>query len=143
MTSEEIIRALPVDFVRRMRNWARAGAGVGIGALRAVDFEASYGDGYREAEIPTSEGEAADTQAALALVPARYRQAVEWFWSYEGNSLRWFGRKRNVHHETFAHWLCIGHDQLQAAMRMRSHAVMALAEANRSALAARNSLIAS
>jgi len=143
-TTEEIIRALPVDFVRRMRNWARANAGLGIDGVRAVDFDVEYGwSGYREATIPTSDGEAVDTDSALALVPVRYRQAVALFWQYEGNSLRWFGRRSRVHRETFEQWLQIGHDRLNCELRRRAEATLRLAIANARAIREQRALIAS
>jgi hypothetical protein len=142
-TTEQIIRGLPVDFVRRMRNWARDNVGGGPGHVRAIDYGVEYGDGYREAHDPILSGEAVDTAAALGKVPLRYRQAVELFWTYEGNSMRWFGRRRGISFHTFEAWLFTGHELLRGELRARSMALAAVIENNRAALSHGKALIAS
>lgn len=141
--SDKIMGVLPHEFIRRMRNWAKANAGIGIGGVRAVDFGVDYGAGYREATFDISDGEVRDTESALAAVPMRYQQAVRQWWQYEGRSLRWHGRKRQVHHETFEAWVIRGHEDAQAELWRRSAAAGNMARANAAALAAHRALIAS
>jgi len=123
---------LPSDFVRRMRNWARAAAGCAFGALRAADYGAVIEGGYRESTMPVLDGEASDTEAALATVGMRYQQAVRQYWAYEGRPWRWHGLRRNVNHETFRAWVMKGHDDLriELARRTQVHHRVVLANAS-------------
>lgn len=113
---------LSEDFVRRMRNWARANAGGGISAVCAMDYGTQIDGGYREAAIPTLDGEASDTDAALSAVGMRYQQAVRQFWSYDGRPWRWHGRHRGVNRETFRAWVEKGHEALHAELWRRAQA---------------------
>jgi hypothetical protein len=65
-------------------------------------------------------GEADDTQKAIDSLPARYGQAVSQFWLYEGRSLRWHGRHRQVNYETFEAWVLKGHELLKAELARMS-----------------------
>lgn len=133
--SEQIIRELPGEFVRRMRNWQRAACGIGIGHLKAADYGAVIEGGYRETGMPIIEGEASDTEAALATVPLRYQQAVRQFWAYEGNSMRWHGRKRGIDYHTFESWLRQGHDLCQSAIWKQAQQHRRIAALNAEAFA--------
>lgn len=121
---------LTADFIRRMRNWARAMAGGGISPVRAMDYGTQIDGGYRELGMPILDGEAMDTEAALATVPMRYQQAVRQYWSFEGRSWRWHGAHRNVHHETFRVWVIKGHDLLRPEFARRAALHRAVSRAN-------------
>ena len=127
--SEKIYQALTDDFIRRMRNWARAEAGLGVGGIGASSIY-SLGvrvDRYVNTALPVLEGEALDTGAALAQVPIRYRQAVEQFWRFEGRPIRWHARRlrppgSGMSYHTFEVWVLTGHEHLRAALGKRSEA---------------------
>jgi hypothetical protein len=115
--SKKIYDAMPEDFIRRMRNWARAVSGQ-IDSLRsswAID-PALINHGLEGAPIPILEGEAMDTDVALRTLPERYRWAVEEFWSREGRSLREHTRGRDMSASTFETWVMVGHDLLRASI---------------------------
>lgn len=118
------------DFVRRMRNWARAAAGGWVSPVCAMDYGTRIDGGYREAVMPTLEGEATDTERALSLVGMRYQQAVRQFWSYEGRTWRWHGMHRQVNHETFRGWVEKGHDELLVVLHRHAEAHRHRAQAN-------------
>ena len=141
--SERIYGAVDGEFTRRMRNWARARAGL----LRdlGIAFTSAY-QGFRhdrnpEAVMPVMQGDAQDVTQCLQQLPARYRQAVELFWDNEGASLRRLARKceprparqggndrafmermavmsgkQGVNHETFEAWVMRGHELLVPLM---------------------------
>jgi len=120
--SDKIMAGLPEDFVRRMRNWARARAGLLAGM--GISFTSAYA-GFRydrnpELRIPVLEGDYQDTDAAIKRVPPRYRQAVELWWDHEGARLRWLARKtgkKGVDHHTFVAWVQKGHELLRVEIR--------------------------
>jgi hypothetical protein len=113
--SERIYAVLDDDFIRRMRNWARAQDGTPI-PTAGVDY---VDDRYREAKMPVLFGEALDTGRALLSLPADHRSAVEQFWLYEYRSLRWHAKRLAVSYHTFEVWVVAGHIELQAALRRR------------------------
>lgn len=119
--SEKIYAALPQDFIRRMRNWARAVSGQ-LSALRSswtID-PTIINHGLQDAPLPILEGEACDTDAALRTLPERYRWAVEEFWSREGRSLRHHARGREINDMTMCVWVMRGHELLQAELARRT-----------------------
>ena len=122
--SARIYADLTDDFCRRMRNWARwwddSVGTIGPQGVQACNLE-PVSDRYRESTEPLLWGEAEDTNKAITSLPARYEQVVRQFWLYEARSLRWHGRKRGVHHETFEIWLIRGHELLVVELR-RQHA---------------------
>ncbi|MFM7008000.1 MAG: hypothetical protein ACKO0Z_01490 [Betaproteobacteria bacterium] len=126
-----IINALSYYLVRRMRNWARAGAGVGIGTLKAIDYGAEYGNGYRESRVPLMLGEAHDTELALSSIAMRYQQVIRRFWEREGMSLRWHAAQRGIHHDTLKVWLITGHEHLQDEVSRREKIATEVARENR------------
>lgn len=68
------------DIERRLLNWARWSAGMNAGGLgfATVDLTAEGGrDGYREAVIPTSDCEAAETHQAVMALASELRATVE------------------------------------------------------------------
>lgn len=103
-----------------MRNWQRAALGIGQFGGMVMRYEEAVSVYAKEGSTPILQGEAMDTEAALATVPMRNQQAVRQFWAYEGNSMRWHGAKRQVNHETFQAWLMQGHEQLGAELARRS-----------------------
>jgi hypothetical protein len=121
--SDKVYKALSEDFIRRMRNWARAVSGQ-LDALRSswsID-PTCINHGLEGAPIPILEGEAQDTDAALRTLPERFRWAVEEFWSREGRSMREHARGRDIDDHTMLAWVMRGHELLQPALRRRSEA---------------------
>ena len=136
--SERIYQAITEDFIRRMRNWAKAGAGLlrsGGGPISSIYAGGVRIDRYVSTEPPLLNGEADDTDAALLVVPIRYRQAVQQFWRYEGQSLRWQARRLRLgmKHHTFEDWVIRGHKLLQTELAVRSAVYHARAMANQAA----------
>ena len=120
--SESIYGALTEDFIRRMRNWVKAKDGAPIAGGVSI-YELGVGvDRYRESAETLLFGEALDTEQALRLVAPRYAEAVRQFWTYEGNSLRWHARRRQVEHRTFEGWVIEGHERLKAVLAEKSEA---------------------
>lgn len=139
--SERIYRAVTEDFIRRMRNWAKVGAGAMADGVRISSIY-SIGvrvDRYVSTVPPLLTGEADDTALALLSVPIRYRQAVERFWQYEGQSLRSQARlvRIDLNHHTFEAWVMKGHELLIEELAMRAAAFHERCAANaRSAISA-------
>jgi hypothetical protein len=124
------------EFVRRMRNWARRGAGNDYGALRASAFD--YGAGpaggvrqYREAAMPFLSGEADDTERALQRVPIAQQMAVRRFWSREGDSWVALGVALGVTDKTARQWVERGHEAVKAELYRMAAIYRAAAEINR------------
>lgn len=124
--SGRIYSAVSQDFVRRMRNWVRGKDGTPLGG--SGSFVLAGTSNVFESRVPTLYGEAADTETALRTLPGRYQQAVRQFWIYEGRSLRWHSRHRqvtNAHsdpdypvckYDTFERWVMKGHELLVVAI---------------------------
>lgn len=120
MSGESIIKDLPEDFVRKMRNWARGNCGAVSYAMTTAYDGMGPSSGYAEASIPVLGGEAADVDQALAAVPNRYRQAVMLFWQYEGRPLTWLGRRLHVDYRAAERRVRQGHHLLIAELARRS-----------------------
>lgn len=133
MSRESIIQALPEDYVRRMRNWAKADAGSMSYAMTSA-YEGERSDGY-DSHMPILLGEAQDTHAALGAVPNRERIAVVLFWQYEGNSIRWIGRRLEINEKTVEVRLRDGHALHLEEIRRMVARHNAIVEANRLAMA--------
>jgi hypothetical protein len=114
--SAKVYAALTDDFIRRMRNWAQTNAGVGIYAMSAAYSLARIRGG--ETPMPVLIGESEDTSRALDAIPARYRQAVMWFWQFEGRPLCWFARRsgEGVDYRTYEARVLKGHELLKAEL---------------------------
>lgn len=121
MSKETIIGDLPVDFVRKMRSWVKSRDGGGF-VMTTAYGGAVPSSGYAEASIPALVGEAGDIDEALMKLAIRWRDAVRLFWIYEGNSLRWLGRRLAVNHETAEIRVRHGHMLLQMELvNLRHH----------------------
>lgn len=113
----EILRKLPEDFIRRMRNWARSIDGSSVGTCSKLWD--SIGDGRFESRLPILMGEAEDTERALRAIPQRYQEAVAVFWSYESRTIAWMAKATprlrlwKLGPTSFTEWLERGHDMLQ------------------------------
>jgi len=132
--SEKIYAAVSYDFIRRMRNWARAVTGQ-LSELRSswsIDPKV-INHGLEGAPLPIIEGEAADTDAALRGLPPRFRWAVEEFWSREGRTLRQHSRGRKIDHHTMCAWVMRGHKLLEVEFLRRTQAWRAQGAARNSA----------
>lgn len=137
--SERIYQAITEDFARRMRNWAKAGAGLlrSGGAISSIYTMGVRVDRYVSTEPPILTGEADDTDTALLAVPIRYRQAVQQFWRTEGQSLRWQARqvRYDLSYHTFEVWVMKGHELLLAELAARSSGFHARVIANAATVA--------
>jgi hypothetical protein len=129
--SDKIYAALSEDFIRRMRNWARAVTGQ-VTALRSTwSIEISgRRAGIDGPPLPILGGEASDVDAALRLLPHRYRWAVEEFWSREGRSLKQHARGREIDDTTMCEWIMRGHEQLKGIFAARRREWHAISQAN-------------
>ena len=81
---------LPLDYCRRMRNWARSSAEIGLTTISSI-YNGEF-SGRGETRMPLLMGEATDTHAALYAIPAEEQHAVGIFWQNEGRGMRWLGR---------------------------------------------------
>lgn len=142
--SEKIYAAITDDFIRRMRNWAKAGAGLlsSGGRISSIYSMGVRVDRYVSTEPPILHGEADDMAEALLGVPIRYRQAVQHFWLYEGAPMRWHAGKlrpaidgKQFSYHTFEAWVMKGHELLLSELAAHSAASHARALANASAAA--------
>lgn len=120
--SDRVYRAVPQDFIRRMRNWARAVTGQLTAIRSGWSVEPGIiNPGLEGSPLPILEGEAQDTDQALRTLPERYRWAVEEFWSREGRSLREHARGREgLSYHTFEAWVLKGHELMIAELARRS-----------------------
>lgn len=116
MSVQQIIRELPPEFVRKMRNWVRSELDGGMyAASKMFEDVIASSDGY-DSHMPILQGEAWDVNICLQTLAPKYREAVRDFWKWEGNSIRWLGRRLHVEHHTARARLDEGHRQLQAAL---------------------------
>ena len=119
---KEIMAAIPDDFARRMRNWARNICGSSLGYAQAR-LDEVHVSGFREAGMPTLSGEASDTADALATLEARYRRAVELFWVWEDAELSTLARRcGGIEYRTYAKRVMDGHALLQSELSRRADA---------------------
>lgn len=114
--SDKIYKAISEHFIRRMRNWAQSSSGVGMYATSRWTDVVDGGEG--DERMPLLIGEAADTDTALNLLPARYCSAVKLFWQYEGRPLAWFARRcgEGVDYRTYERRVIDGHEMLRTEL---------------------------
>jgi hypothetical protein len=130
MSKESIIKDLSEDYIRRMRNWARADSGCDQYAITSA-YDGIVNDRYTSS-MPILSGEAQDTHIAMQAVPNQYRQAVMLFWQYEGRALEWIGRRLgNIHYETVERRIRQGHLLHIVELRRRTGAYQRMQDANR------------
>lgn len=111
----EIVRELPVDFVRKMQNWVKSRNGSGFAMTSAYD-DVKDSSGYAISVPPTLVGEASDVDEALAKVPNREALAVQLFWEMDGASLRQIGRRLLIDYHTVESRVRKGHTLLRAEL---------------------------
>lgn len=117
--SEKIYHAITDRFRCRMQFWAANREAAVVSSSWPI--EGALGDGgVSGPRTPIMLGGVHDTEMAIAALPIRYRQAVKQFWLFEGQSLRWHGRHRGIHRETFEEWVIKGHELLKAEFAVRS-----------------------
>jgi hypothetical protein len=116
---EKIMRLLDHEFIRRMRNWARAGTEASASISSVYDDVLCGSDGY-SSRIPTLFGEAEDTDRALAKLPVRYSAAVRVFWQWEGISLREMGRKLRADRHYVTERVRVGHQLLDVELKLQA-----------------------
>ena len=131
--TRRLIEAMDRHFVRLMRNWARAGAGLsgGGGGSLTSNYSGFISGGYRESTMPVMNGEASDVSRALETLRLRERTAVKLFWSYEGRELEWLARRLCCDYRTVEARLKKGHDLLRAEMERYRAEQQACAAENR------------
>lgn len=138
MSRETIIKNLPHDYVRRMRNWARAPGESSYAMTSAYDGVAAS-SAYSDSPMPVLIGESQDTDRAMQEVPNKYRQAVRKFWMFEGRSLQWLAcqlRSPPLDYRTVEHWLDLGHRSHMTAIRRMTARYHEVLQANRQTVAA-------
>jgi DNA-directed RNA polymerase specialized sigma24 family protein len=139
MSKESIIKDLSEDYIRRMRNWARADSGCDQYAMTSA-YDGMADNAVYTSSMLTLSGEAQDTHLALQSVPNQYRQAVMLFWQYEGRALEWIGRRLgNIHYETVERRIRQGHLLHITELRRRTGAYQRMQEANSQAIGSASS----
>lgn len=133
MSYETILKDLPEDFIRKMRNWARSNLGGGMYAMTSA-YDGVRSDGY-DTQMPILDGEAQDVDAALMTVPNRFRQAVMLFWTYEGRELTWLARRLECDYRAVERRVRQGHMLVIAQLARQRFAADRYREAARMAAA--------
>lgn len=131
---ECVVSELPYEYVRRMRNWAKAASETGLYSISSIYQDAGHGM-RGETLMPTLIGEAQDTHVALGVLHVREYQAVSLYWQNEGRGLRWLGRRLAISDKTAKVRVLSGSEQHQAEIRRRSELHHRMVEANAQALA--------
>lgn len=122
MSKESIIRELPEDFVRKMRDWVRSRTGNGFAMTSAYEG-LGPSSGYAEIPIPIIYGAVADIDVAMLKIELREREGVRLFWIYEGNSLSWLARRIGVKRQDTAEArVRHGHNLLREQLRVDAQA---------------------
>lgn len=89
----EILKNLPEDFRRRMRNWARWFDGSSVTtSSQLIEDDVHVGDrggATFESYIPVLMGEAKDTDKLVRRLPQREQECIAIFWNYEQRDLWW------------------------------------------------------
>jgi hypothetical protein len=112
MSKESIIKDLPRDFVRQMRDWVKTGSCVGMYSMTSA-YEGMPNSGTFGSRIPSCTREATHLERALEALPNRERCAVMLFWLYEGNDLVWLGRRLHCDYRTAEARVRTGHDLMR------------------------------
>lgn len=105
------------DIERRLLNWARwrvteGGGSIGYASVRLSSDVLASGDRYREAVIPTSDCEAAETDGLVMKLTSELRATVENYYTGRGGEAECLKR------------LCIGRSTLHARID-RAHRALA------------------
>ena len=116
MSKESIIKDLPRDFVRAMRNWVKTGSCVGQYAMSSAYQGMPNGTPFGP-RIPFI-NEGSHLERALDALPNSVRQAVMLFWQYEGNDLVWLGRRLHCGFRTAEARVRKGHDLMRNKLAM-------------------------
>lgn len=122
---EEIFKALPDDFVRRMWNWVRSRDG---GSVATSRFDERVDNTRDEHPIPTLLGEADDTHRAILTLPQRYQEVITIFWTRNHMTLAGMAcstprtRLWKIGKASFRMWLDTGHGRLQGAIEEQTTA---------------------
>lgn len=123
---DDIIEALPHDFVRRMRNWSRTMDGTPI-SMSSVEPRVDYT--RTEQPLPLLIGEADDTHKAVLRLPHRAQECIAVFWTHEARSIDWMlvatprlrmwalGPARFLEHLDTGHALLMAHLANKDALR--------------------------
>ena len=120
--SKTIYQALTKDFINRMRDWALGQDVPTVSSSWPMDDPMSgikQKHRFFRTRTPFLLGEVHDTGVAIDGLPARYKLAVRQFWLFEGRSLRWHGRHRQVNYETFEAWVVKGHELLKVSFALQ------------------------
>lgn len=122
MSKEQIIKDLPDEFVRQMRNWVLTGSCVGLYAISPAYEGMPHNMVYRSRPPPFG-GEYSHLERALDALPSNLWLAVRLFWQYEGNDLVWLGKRLKCDFRTVEKRVREGHDLMRndIARRQAAH----------------------
>jgi DNA-directed RNA polymerase specialized sigma24 family protein len=135
--SKRIYAALPEEFIRRMRNWARSSSGtLKVAGLISSCYQRErivgdqWASGFYDDQYVILHGDALDIDAALADVPTRYRASVQVFWWWEGCSLAAIARRLACDYRTAEERIIRGHETLRTALAVRRAMCMEVVKAS-------------
>lgn len=112
---DDIIKALPPDFVRRMMNWSRTVDGTPVSTSK---LEERVDHTRQEQGLPILMGEADDTHRAIRALPQRYQEVVGVFWTRLAQDMRWMSQSTprlrlwKLGPASFRDWLDRAHERL-------------------------------
>jgi len=112
MSKESIIRELPDDFVRQMRNWATTGSNVGMYTISPA-YEGMPSSRVPGSVILANYGEISHVERAIDALQNRERLAVRLFWMYEGQDLVWLGRRLGCDYRVVESRVRRGHERMR------------------------------
>ena len=119
--SEKIMGALRRDFVDRMHEWIAGRESATCASSWPETGDPGIGSQakFHLTKLPPMLGRVHDTEMAVSGLPVRYEQVVRQFWTYEGQSVRWHARHRQINKITFEVWVMKGHELLKSEFAVR------------------------
>lgn len=130
---DDILSALPYEFVRRMRNWSRTVDGTPVSTSKLDD---RVDHTRAENSMPLLLGEANDTHRAVQRLTQPYQDAVTVFWTYQAHTLSWMAtatpilRAARLGPASFRSYLDGAHDMLERLFTAQREAFYARVAAN-------------
>lgn len=115
---DKVLAQLDDHFVRLMRNWARATAGINPFSMTTAYTGMMGRDAY-DSGIPVMRGEVVDVDMAFQVVPHKERNAVQMYWLWEGKSYVWLAGKLECSDKTVVQRCIDGHVWLKAELLRR------------------------
>ena len=117
--TDKVIAVLDEHFIRLMRNWARATAGNSEQYAMTTAYDGLIGGDSYDSRMPVIMGEVDDVDAAFPAVPQPDRQAVQFYWLFEGRSFRWLAGRLKCSDKTVINRCINGHWILKAELNRR------------------------